>query len=162
MHIQATTLIPMGLSAAINVVGTHCLFSLQNNWTILPLGGTREYLNITGKDHWNWDSLNYSPLCYAYELFNYLLEVLHSSSERKLQLQPWFINKWFLIIHEKYLTWNCHTVGFNWDEQLCGVLFVLLKRKIYFCPDNSKCGLLKETLSRIPVHIWYNSSKVYE
>lgn len=57
IHIQATELIPTGLSAAINVVGVLCLFSLQSKGTILPLGGTREYLNNSRKDHWNWDGL---------------------------------------------------------------------------------------------------------
>lgn len=149
----------MGPSAAINVVGVLCLFSLQSNGTILPLGGTREYLNNSRKDHWTGMVLSRcnhiiknSSLCYTYELFNYLLQVIHSSSECKLQLQPWFISKGFLflITHEKYLMRNCHTVGFNWDEWLCRVLFVLLKRKIYLCPDNSKCGLLKKTLLKSP------------
>lgn len=57
IHIQATELTPTGLSAAINVVGVLCLFSLQSNGTILPLGGIREYLNNSRKDHWNWDGL---------------------------------------------------------------------------------------------------------
>lgn len=34
MQIQATALIPTGLSAAINLVGTRCLFSLQSTWTM--------------------------------------------------------------------------------------------------------------------------------